>query len=258
MRIALTRDISPGMHRCELSHLARAPIDLALAEEQHAGYEHCLLELGCRVHRLPADEGMPDAVFIEDTAVVVPELAVITRPGAASRRGETAALAPVLATYRSVAEIESPGTLDGGDVLQIGRTLYVGRGARSNEDGIAQLARLLAPFGYRVVAVETRDCLHLKTAATEAGPGLVVVNPRWVDPGVFGAVHLVEVDPGEPFAGNVLRVGDATICAAAYPGTLRQLEAAGVAVRAVDMSEFAKAEGGVTCCSVIFDTEGTR
>lgn len=257
MRIALTRDVSPGMHRCELSHLARAPIDLAEAVAQHAAYEQCLMELGCRVHRLPADDAMPDAVFIEDTAVVVPELAVITRPGAASRRGETAAVAPALAAYRSVAEIESPGTLDGGDVLRIGRTLYVGRAARTNTDGIAQLARLLAPFTYRVIAVDTHDCLHLKTAATEAAPGLVVLNPRWVDRGVFGAVTILEVDPDEPFAANVLRVGDTTICAAAYPATRAKLERAGVALRTVDMSEFAKAEGGVTCCSVIFDTEGT-
>jgi dimethylargininase len=258
MRIALTRDVSPGMTRCELSHLARAPIDLAEATAQHAAYEQCLMELGCRIHRLPAEDSLPDAVFVEDTAVVVPELAVITRPGAASRRGETEAVAPALAAYRSVAEIESPGTLDGGDVLRIGRTLYVGRAARTNMDGIAQLARLLAPFEYRVIPVETHDCLHLKTAATEAAPGLVIVNPAWVDRRVFGAVEYLEVDPAEPFAANVLRVDGATVCAAAFPRTLRRLEMAGVEIRALDMSEFAKAEGGVTCCSVIFDTEGSR
>lgn len=157
MRIALTRDVSPAMPRCELSHLARTPIDLAQAAAQHVAYERCLMELGCRVLRLPADDSMPDAVFIEDTAVVVPELAVVTRPGAASRRGETVAVASALAAHRTLARIETPGTLDGGDVLQIGRTLYVGRAARSNADGIAQLARLLAPFDYRVIPVETRD-----------------------------------------------------------------------------------------------------
>ena len=254
MRIALTRDVSPAMHLCELSHLARSPIDQDRAVAQHAAYERCLRELGCQVHRLPADASMPDAVFIEDTAVVVDELAVITRPGASSRRAETAAVAPALAPYRSLAAIGEPGTIDGGDVLTIGRTLYVGSSPRSNAEGIHQLGRLLAPWDYRVVPVVTRDCLHLKTAATLAAPGVVLLNPDWVDRTTFGSAEVVDVDPGEPFAGNVLRIGDAVISAAAFPRTIRRLEEAGVAVRALDMSEFAKAEGGVTCCSVIFET----
>ncbi len=256
MRIALTRDVSPAMERCELSHLERTPIDYGRALAQHAAYEQCLMELGCRVRRLPSDASMPDAVFIEDTAVVVDELAVITRPGAPSRRGETAAVKPALAAHRPVASLEGAATLDGGDVLRIGRALYVGVSARSNREGIAQLARLLKPWEYRVLPVVTRDCLHLKTAVTVAAPGILVVNPGWVDGDMFGSAELVEVDPGEPFAANVLRVGDTTICAAAFPRTLRRLEAAGVALRTVDMSEFAKAEGGVTCCSVILDGEG--
>lgn len=256
MRIALTRNVSPAMERCELSHLERTPIDYQRALAQHAAYEACLVELGCRVHRVPSDASMPDAVFIEDTAVVVPELAVITRPGAPSRRGETAAVEEALAAWRPVASLAAPGTLDGGDVLRIGQVLYVGVSARSNRDGIAQLARHLARWEYRVLPVETRDCLHLKTAATLAAPGLVLINPAWVDGEVFGSAEVVEVDPAEPFAANVLRVGDATVCAAAYPRTRRRLEAAGVAVREVDMSEFAKAEGGVTCCSVILDEKG--
>jgi len=253
MRVALTRDVGPAIEHCELSHLERAPIDFGLALAQHASYEQRLVELGCRIHRLPSDDTMPDAVFIEDTAVVVPEVAVITRPGAPSRRGETAAVEAALAAYRPVATLTAPATLDGGDVLRIGRVLYVGVSARSNPEGIAQLARHLAPWEYRVLPVETRDCLHLRTAATVAAPGIVVVNPAWVDGDVFGSAELVEVDPAEPFAANVLRVGVATICAAAFPRTLRRLEAAGVTVRPVDMSEFAKAEGGVTCCSIILD-----
>jgi dimethylargininase len=256
MRIALTRDVSPGMNRCELSHLARSPIDVARAVEQHAAYEQALMELGCTVHRLPADDTMPDAVFIEDTAVVVPELAVMARPGAASRRAEPRAVAHFLAPHRPIATIEAPGTLDGGDVLRIGRTLYVGVSARSNHDGIAQLARHLAPWDYRVVPVATHGCLHLKTAATEAAPGILVVNPAWVDAEVFGEAVAVPVDPGEPFAANVLRVGEATICAAAHPRTQRRLEDAGIAMRPVEASEFAKAEGGVTCCSIILDSTG--
>ena len=141
-------------------------------------------------------------------------------------------------------------------MLKIGRTLYVGASPRSNTEGIHQLGRLLAPWDYRVVPVVTRDCLHLKTAATVAAPGVVVLNPDWVDRTTFGSMELVDVDPGEPFAGNVIRIGDATISAAAFPRTIRRLEQAGITVRALDMSEFAKAEGGVTCCSVIFETKG--
>lgn len=251
MRLALTRDVSPGMERCELSHLARTAIDLDLARAQHAAYEQCLRDLGCRVHRLPSDDTMPDAVFLEDTAVVVDEFAVLTRPGALSRRGEVAAVAEALEAFRPTAEIHEPGTLDGGDVLRLGHTVYVGISARSNEEGIRQLGRHLAPHGYRVEGVATRDCLHLKTAVTEAAPGLLVLNPAWVDAERFEGFRVVEVDPGEPFAGNVIRVGNATICAAAYPRTRERLEAAGVATRALDVSEFAKAEGGVTCCSII-------
>jgi len=254
MRIALTRGVSPAMHLCELSHLARSPIDQDRAVAQHAAYEQCLTELGCRVHRLPADASMPDAVFIEDTAIVVDELAAITRPGAPSRRAETAAVATALAQYRALASIDAPGTIDGGDVLKIGKTLYVGSSPRSNPEGIHQLGRLLAPWDYRVVPVVTRDCLHLKTAATVAAPGVVLLNPDWVDRTTFGSVEIIEVDVGEPFAGNVLRIGDAVISAAAFPRTIRRLRDVGVDVRALDMSEFAKAEGGVTCCSVIFDT----
>lgn len=254
MPIALTRDVSPAMHLCELSHLARTPIDHATALAQHAAYEQALMDLGCRVHRLPSDASMPDAVFIEDTAVVTDEIAVITRPGAKSRRGETEAVASALGRYRPLATIEAPGTVDGGDVLRIGRTFYVGNSTRSNRDGIAQLGELLAPYDYRVMPVVTRDCLHLKTAATVAAAGVVVLNPAWVDRALFEHVTVVEVDPTEPFAGNVLQVGEVTICGAAFPRTNRRLAEAGVAVRTVDMSEFAKAEGGVTCCSIILQS----
>lgn len=176
------------MERCELSHIARTPIDLEAARAQHAAYEQCLRDLGCRVHRLPSDDTMPDAVFLEDTAVVVDEFAVLTRPGAASRRGEVAAVAEALEPFRATAEIREPGTLDGGDVLRLGHTIYVGLSARSNAEGITQLGRHLAPHGYRVEGVVTHDCLHLKTAVTEAAPGLLVLNPAWVDGGMFRGI----------------------------------------------------------------------
>ena len=166
--IALTREISPALADCELTHLAREPVDVARARRQHAVYEQALAALGCTVHRLAAGDDMPDSVFIEDTAVVVDEVAVITRPGAPSRRAETAAVADALAPYRPLVRIDPPGTLDGGDVLVAGRTVFAGRSARTNDAGIEQLRGALAGFGYTVQAVPVDGCLHLKTAATKS------------------------------------------------------------------------------------------
>ncbi len=251
MLVALTRAVSPRLDHCELTHLHREPIDLLLAEAQHTAYEQCLERLGYTIHRVTPAPELPDSVFIEDTAVVVDEIAVVTRPGAASRRPETSAVAEALAAYRPVVAIEAPGTLDGGDVMRVNRTIYVGRSGRSNADGIAQLARLVAPFGYSVESVELIDCLHLKTAVTEVAEGTLLINSRWVDPSRFKSFELVEVDPSEPFGANALRVNNTAIHAAAWNHTRERLQARGISVTPVDASEIAKAEGGVTCCSVL-------
>jgi dimethylargininase len=255
-RIAVTRGISPAFARCELTHLAREPIDVALAERQHAAYEALLAKLGCVVERLAVEPALPDSVFVEDAAVVLDELAVITRPGAESRRAETTSVAAALARHRPLVHLEAPATLDGGDVLRLGRHLFVGRSARTNDAGIEQLAVLVAPFGYRVTAVSLDGCLHLKTAVTEVADGAVLIHPAWLDVSAFTDYELLEVDPSEPFAANALRVvdargGDATVVfPAAFPRTRGRLEARGIHVRTVDVSEIAKAEGGVTCCSL--------
>lgn len=250
--IAVTRAVSPAIARCELTHVARAPIDLETARRQHAAYEEALERAGCRLTRLPAEPALPDSVFVEDTALVLDEVAVILRPGAPSRRPETDGIAGVLARHRRLLRIEPPGTIDGGDVLVIGRTVYVGRSGRSSEEGRAQLARRIAPFGYRVTGVALDGCLHLKSAVTCVAPGLILVNPRWVDPTAFGPMGRIEVDPAEPFAANALRIGEAVIHPAAFPRTASRLESRRLAVRRVDLSELAKAEGGITCSSLVF------
>jgi dimethylargininase len=252
-RIAITRAVGRALEHCELSHLPRRAIDVALARRQHAAYEQALRDAGCDVRQLPELPGHPDAVFVEDTAVVLDEVAVITRPGADSRRGETASMAEALSAWRELARIEPPGTLDGGDVLRLDRVLYVGASARSNADGIAGLARLLMPFGYRVEAVPLRGCLHLKSAVTPVAPGRLLLNPDWVDACRFPGWEPVMIDPGEPHAANVLRIGDAVICPMSCPRTAGRLQRLGLDVREVDMSETEKAEGGVTCCSVILN-----
>jgi dimethylargininase len=252
--IALTRELSDAIGRCELTHIAREPIDVALARAQHAAYESALRELGCRVERVPAAPGCPDAVFIEDTAVVLPELAVIARPGASSRRAETSAVSQALGAYRPLLTIEAPGTLDGGDVLAIGRTLFIGQTERSNAGGIEQMRRLLAPRGTTVTGVSVSGCLHLKSAVTQVAEKTLLIKPSWVDATAFAGFELVEVDPSEPYAANALRIGDRVIYATAFPRTARRIEARGIAVCRVDVSELAKAEGAVTCCSLVFDT----
>jgi dimethylargininase len=251
MKIALTRRLSPSIIHCELTHLERQPIDYQTAVRQHAAYEACLEALDCQVHQLPSDSSMPDAVFIEDTALVLDEVAVITRPGAESRRGETTAVAAALAAYRSLVFIEPPGTLDGGDILRLGRNLYVGLSGRSNTAGIRQLGSLLGSLGYTVQGVPLSGCLHLKSAVTQVAGDTLLVNPRWVDPAVFGAWRLVEVDPQEPYAANALLLGEGVVYPAAYTRTAARLEELGLSLHRVDASELAKAEGGVTCCSLI-------
>jgi dimethylargininase len=252
MRIALVRDVASALADCELSFVDRAPIDVELARRQHAAYRDVLAALGCEVVDLAPLPDHADGVFVEDTALVFDELAVATRPGAESRRGEVASTEAALARWRQVRRIEAPGTLAGGDVLRIGRTVYVGRSARSNTDAMAQLQTLLAPHGYQVVPVDIRGCLHLKSAVTCVADGLLLVQPAWVDRVSFPGFDAIEVDPAEEHAANALRIGEAIVYPDCFPRTRERLERAGVRVAAVDVSELQKAEGAVTCCSIVF------
>lgn len=249
--IAITRPVSDALAACELSFVERTAIDVGLARAQHAAYEGALRAMGCDVVQAPAAHAMADAVFVEDTAVVVDEIAVMTRTGAGSRRGEGATIEPLLARHRPIARIEAPGTLDGGDALRLGQDVYVGRAARSNDDGIAQLRAILAPFGYRVHTVRTRECLHLKSAVTAVADDTVLINRDWLQDDPFGAWRCIAVDPGEPHAANAVRVGACVLHPANFPRTTRGLREAGIDVRTVDLSELQKAEGAATCCSIL-------
>jgi dimethylargininase len=223
-----------------------------LAREQHQQYAKALVEVGCKVVSLPADAALPDSVFVEDMAIVLDELAVITRPGVTSRRGETASVAHALADYRHLAKIEPPGTLEGGDVLRVGKMVYVGLSGRSNPAGIEQLRSLIAPHGYFLKTVEMQGCLHLKSAVTQVGPQTLLINSAWVKGVYFEGVDFVEVDPEEPYGANALLVSGIVIYPASFPRTRQRLEARGIVVRMVDVAELQKAEGAVTCCSLIF------
>ncbi len=253
MLIAITRQVSPAIQRCELTHLERQPIDLERAKAQHLQYEQALRSLGVKVITLPAEPDLPDSVFVEDTAIVMNELAVITIPGAASRRPEKISVAAALSPYRKLEYIQPPATLDGGDVLVIGKTIYVGLTGRSNLPGIDQLRSLLYRQGYTVVGVPVSGCLHLKSAATLVAPDTLLFNPHWVDARDIGGMHAIEIDPVEPAAANALLVGEGVIYPTAHPRTAEKLRQAGIRIVPVEADELAKAEGAVTCCSLIFN-----
>jgi dimethylargininase len=239
------------MGRCELTHLDRTVIDVARAQEQHHAYERTLRSLGWRIESLPEEPELPDSVFVEDTAIVLAEVAVITRPGAPSRRPETASMAAALGEYRPLLRIEAPGTLDGGDVLRIARTLYVGVSSRSNASGIAQLGALLLPFGYHVLPVVVHGCLHLKSAVTQVAHDLLLINSRHIERQQFPGMRFIEVDESEPAGANALLIGADVVYPASHPRTAAMLQRHGIRVHAVAMSETEKAEGGVTCCSLL-------
>lgn len=254
--VAITHEPSAALEHGERSFVGRDPIDLAVARAQHAAYEAMLRDLGCNVVTLTVNAAHADGVFVEDTAVVLDELAIVTRPGAESRRGEVAGIAAELAKHRATARIEAPATLDGGDVVTTGRVLLVGKSARTNAEGAAALAALVAPHGYVVRRVGMHDCLHLKSACCALPDGRLLVNPRWVHLPDLAGFDIVEVDPAEPFAADVLCIRRTVVSAAAHPRTADLVGRIGFDSRTIDLSEFAKAEGGVTCLSLVF--EGTR
>jgi len=243
VRIAITRSVSPRIAECELSHIERKPIDFDRAVSQHHAYERALASHGCTIIRLPDLPDMPDSVFVEDTAIVLRDAAIIARPGAQSRRGETESVAVELKKYRKLRCIEAPATLDGGDVLVTGQKMVAGISQRTNAAAIEQIG---------ATPVRFRGCLHLKSAVTQLDDETLLFNPNYVDP--FPNFECIAVDPNEPQGANILRIGDALIYSASYPRTRRLLESRGYRIDVVEMSELEKAEAGVTCCSLIFET----
>ena len=247
---ALMRLPGPLGH-AELTHIERVAIDMAVANVQHAAYCAALTAAGAVVTVLPPLADFPDCCFVEDTSVILPELVICTRPGAESRRGEVAAIAPHLPADRPHVTVTAPGTIDGGDVMVVGRDIYIGLTLRTNAAAVAQVADAVAAHGYRVTAVPLARALHLKTAVSALADDLVLVNMDWLDPGIFGGRRHIASAAGEPFAGNSLTVGG-IVFHAAGERTLARIAAAGFDVRFLDISEFAKAEAGLTCLSLVY------
>ena len=243
--------LARGLTRVDLG-----PPDLALAERQHAAYCDALRRAGLDVTVLPADEAFPDGPVVEDTAIVLPEGALLTRPGAPSRAGEVAAVAAALGIhYASLAQIEAPGTVDGGDICVAGRRVFIGRSARTNAEGAAQLARWLAGLGYDSVEVDITgidSILHLKSGmAALAGGRLLLIEALAAHPAFAGCEQLV-VDADEAYAANAVQVNGMVFVAAGYPRLAARLTALGYALEVLDMSEYAKLDGGLSCLSLRF------
>jgi dimethylargininase len=248
--IAITREVSPSINECELSFHGREPIDVPNAIAQHKAYQDCLAELGARIVSLPAEPNLPDAVFVEDTAVVLDEVAIIANMGASSRRPETASVAEALGRYRPLKFLSGPATLDGGDVLRIGRAIFVGGSGRTNEQAIEQLRELCG--GYDVRSIEVKGCLHLKSACSYIGNNTMLVHRPSMGMEQMSGFELLDVAADEPAAANVLLLEDTLIMPTSFPRTRVLLEERGFCVRSIDVSELQKAEAGVTCCSLIF------
>ena len=224
----------------------------ALMLAQHAAYVRVLEVLGLQVLTLDPLPGYPDAYFVEDVAVVTPELAVITRPGAIARRGEQDSIQPVLAGYKETARIQSPGTLDGGDVLLIDRHLFVGISERTNRQGAAQLGRFLGAYGYTWTAVEVGAGLHLKSGVTYVGKNTLLVTGDFVDLNVFDGYDKIVVDAVESHAANTLLVNGRMVIPMGFPRTRAQLASLGLEIIELDVSEARKMDGGLTCMSLRF------
>ena len=247
MPVAYTRAVSPRLADCETTQAER--VNVARAVGQHAAYEQALAEAGLDVRRLPQLDDFPDGVFVEDTALLLGEHAVILRPGAASRAGETDATAAGLAAAFTLHRLTT-GHVDGGDVLRIGQVLYVGISSRTDLAGIRALGELVGPLGYSVVPVPVAGGLHLKSAATCVN-NVLVHNPAWVSAGRFPGTDPLPVAPGETLGGNTLLAGDTLLTAADSPRTAEALAARGFAVVSLDISEMRKADAALTCMSLI-------
>jgi dimethylargininase len=243
--------LARGLTRVDLG-----PPDLALAERQHAAYCDALRRAGLDVTVLPADEAFPDGTFVEDTAIVLPEGALLTRPGAPSRAGEVAAVAAALGLhYDALARIEAPGTVDGGDICVAGRRVYIGRSARTNAAGAAQLAHWLAGLGYESVEVDITgidSILHLKSGLAAIAGGRLLLIEALANHPAFADCERLVMESSEDYAANAVQVNGMVFVAAGYPRLAARLQSLGYTLEILDMSEYAKLDGGLSCLSLRF------
>ncbi|HAP44713.1 MAG: N(G),N(G)-dimethylarginine dimethylaminohydrolase [Spirochaetes bacterium GWD1_61_31] len=221
------------------------------AIQQHAAYVATLRACRLAVTVLAADERYPDSTFVEDTAVLTDECAIITNPGAPTRQGEEQAIRDTLAShFRHFERIQAPGTLEGGDIMRVGRHFYIGRSARTNEEGARQLAGFLAALGYTSSTIPVRQFLHLKTGMTQLDADTILLAGEFQDRPEFTGLRRILVTPEEDYAVNCLCLNGFVVMPAGFPKTRAAIEAAGFQVKETPMSEFRKIDGGLTCLSL--------
>jgi len=254
--IALVRGISSSFAGALVQHAPSAPIDVATARRQHAAYVEALSALGYAVEALPADDRFPDGCFVEDVAVVHEGRALVTRPGAPTRRGEGEAVREALARIAGIERIETmeaPATLEGGDCLRIGTRLYVGLGARTNEAGVARARAVFGPVGLEVIGVPIGEVLHLKCVCSSPGPAHVLVAEGTVPPETFAGVEPILVPRAEAHAANCVARAGAVVIPAGCPATAAALTSRGYRVSTVDNEQIRRADGALTCLSIRID-----
>ena len=253
MLTAITRAVSSALVNCELSFVERKPIDMERARAQHHAYETLLAKLGAKVTSLPEEAELPDSMFVEDPAIILDEVAVICPLGTETRRKEAPSIAAALAKYRKLSHVKLPGTLEGGDVLRVGKKIFVGVTKRSNPEGIRQLAVIVSAHGYELTAVPVTGCLHLKSAVTYLGKNTLLGNRAWFDWQRLEGFDWVDVHPAEPHAGNALQIGESVVFPASFPRTAATIKEKGFRLELIDITELQKAESGLTCSSLLFE-----
>ena len=252
MLLAMTHLPSPKLQECELTFVQSEPISLEKATLQHTAYGEMLERCGAKVMVLDENLACPDSVFVEDPIIVFDEVAVLTSMGVESRRAESASMERVFSKYRNVERIVLPAQIEGGDVLKVGKKIFVGESPRTNRDGITALEAIIKPFGYEVISVSVTGCLHLKTGVTALDDQTVLINSNWLDADAFHGFTKVEVPEDEPFGANVLKIGEILCMNEAFPESISLVKSLGCKVETVNISEFVKAEAGLTCMSVLF------
>jgi dimethylargininase len=248
----VTHMVSPALQECELTFVESEPINIEKATKEHHQYCEMLEECGATVITLEENRALPDSVFVEDPIIVFDEVAVLSSMGVSSRRKELTTLETFFRHYRDVQQISLPARIEGGDVLKIGRRIYVGESARTNSDGIKALSDIIKPLGYEVIPVRVGGCLHLKTGCTALDENTILINPDWIETAPFYGFKIIETLPDEPFGANVLPIHDTICMNAAFPRTIKMVRGLGYQVRTTDITEFVKAEAGLTCMSIPF------
>lgn len=248
---AIVREPGPNC-ASGLTTSALGPPDYELLRAQHRQYVNTLSELGLQVEVLPAEPDYPDAYFVEDPAIVTPEVAIITVPGAPARQGEQHSIAQALARHRPLAHIQPPGNVEGGDVLMVGRHFFIGLSERTNEDGAGQLGQILAQHGYTCETIAVGPGLHLKSGINIVAPDTLLLTEEFAGRPAFDGYQHIVLDEEEAYASNTLYINGTLIVPAGFPSTRAKLETLGHPIIELDVSEVQKMDGGLTCMSLRF------